>query len=158
MYLSKTWFADNRGSGGISRAFGSNTGSAYWSARSGSARGRSLPLWQVKQVTRVWPAKYCLLIAFIITIIWRAFMILGVDSANFALSNTASETWQNVQSLPIEFANIPIASKNVSTGMPLSSMTLLKTSPAIGGVSGGFCAALAAPARQATAIAMAPRK
>src|SRR6188474_1480617 len=102
MYLSNTWFAVTRGSAGtISRALGSNTGSAYWSARSGSLLGRSLPLWQVKQVTRVCPAKYCLLIAFIITIIWRAFRILGVDSANFALSNTAAWLWQNVQSLPI---------------------------------------------------------
>src|SRR5688572_10880060 len=111
MYLSNTWFADIRGSGGISRAFGSNTGSAYWSARSDSLRGRSLPPWHVKQVTRVAPPKYCLLIPFIITIICRAFMILGVESANFALSKTASEAWQNVQSLPIELANMLIASK-----------------------------------------------
>src|SRR5688572_8727387 len=157
MYLVNTWSAVVRGSGAISRAFGSNTGSAYCSAMSGSLRGRSLPPWQVKHVTLGAPAKYCLLIAFIITIIWRAFWIRGVESANFDLSNTASEAWQKVQSLPIELANMPIASKNVSTGMPLSSTTLLKTSSVSVTFSCGACACAAAPSRPSTAIATAPR-
>ena len=86
-----------------------------------------MPWWQVKQVTRGCPAKYILLIVLTITIIWRARWIRGVAIANALRSSAAVGEWQNVQSFPIALANIPMASKNVSTGMPLSSWTFLKT-------------------------------
>src|SRR6266545_57290 len=86
----------------------------------------------------------------------RARTIFGVDTANFARSKYASLTWQKVQSLPIELANMPIASKNVSTGIPFSTCTLLKTSSDMTGACGLFCPCAAAPARQsAAAIATA---
>src|SRR5919106_6303063 len=110
-----------------SRAIGSGMGAPYWSARFGSLRGACVPWWHVKQVTRGCPAKYVLLMALTITIICRAFWIRGVAIANAVRSSAAVGAWQNVQSFPIALANMPIASKNVSTGIPFSSWTFLKT-------------------------------
>jgi hypothetical protein len=132
----------------------------------GSAFGTLLPPWQVKQVTRGMPLKYCLLMALTIVIICRAVWMRGVCVANADLSSAAFDAWQNVQSLPMELANVPITSKNVSTGMPRSSWTVLKVSSTIGTRSPA-CAAPAWPAcagrgaqttaatRHATAIAAA---
>src|SRR5262245_8096436 len=146
MYLSQTWFTLTLASVGKSRASGSSTGSPYCDMKLGSAFGTLLPPWQVKQVTRGVPLKYCLLIAFIIVIICRARWIRGVCSAKAALLSAEFAAWQNVQSLPMELAKVPITSKNVSVGMPRSSWTVLKVSSTIGTRSPAFCAAGAAGA------------
>src|SRR4030095_6897146 len=141
MYLSQTWFTLMLESVGKSRASGSSTGSPYCDMKLGSAFGTLLPPWQVKQVTRGVPLKYCLLIAFISVIICRARCIRGVCSAKAALLSAEFAAWQNVQSLPMELAKVPITSKKVSTGMPRNSWTVLKGSPTIGTRSPAFCAA-----------------
>src|SRR3989304_5874491 len=97
---------------------------------------------------------------FIITIIWRARIIRGVCVANSDLSKYACLSWQNVQSFPMALANIPIASKKVSTGRPLSIVTFLN---AVSLVSGAWAGA-AWPRRAAVlsthtaAAAAAPTK
>src|SRR5678815_362756 len=141
MYLSNTWFTLMLASVRKSRASGSSVGSPYCDMKLGSAFGTLLPPWQVKQVTRGVPLKYCLLIAFIIVIICRARCIRGVCSAKAALLSAEFAAWQNVQSLPMELAKVPITSKNVSTGMPRSNWTVLKVSSTIGTRSPAFCAA-----------------
>src|SRR5262245_35065469 len=141
MYLSQTWFTLTLESVGKSRASGSSTGSPYCDMKLGSALGTLLPPWQVKQVTRGAPLKYCLLMAFTIVIICRARWIRGVCSANAALLSAEFAAWQNVQSLPMELAKVPITSKNVSTGMPRSNWTVLKVSSTIGTRSPAFRAA-----------------
>src|SRR5262245_33517040 len=141
MYLSQTWFTLMLVSVGKSRASGSSVGSPYCDMKLGSAFGTLLPPWQVKQVTRGAPLKYCLLIACIIVIICRARWIRGVCSAKAALLSAEFAAWQNVQSLPMELAKVPITSKNVSTGMPRNSWTVLKVSSTIGTRSPAFCVA-----------------
>ena len=94
---------------------------------------------------------------FTITIIWRARWILGVAMAKALRSSAAVGEWQNVQSFPIAFANIPIASKNVSTGIPLSSWTFLKMVSLICG-AGAWALRVAAPSRHAAASAVVQRK
>ena len=84
--------------------------------------GLLLPLWHVKQVTIGRPPKFVSLMLFIIAIIWRARLILGVGSPNASCLKTASLEWQNVQSSPMEEANIPITSKKVSTGNPFEHL------------------------------------
>ena len=94
-----------------------------------------------------------------ITIIWRARWIRGVAIANALRSRAAVGAWQNVQSFPIALANMPIASKNVSTGMPLSSWTFLKTVSVICGAGAAFWARrVAAPSRHTAASDAAQRK
>ena len=61
------------------------------------------------------------------TIIWRARWMRGVATAKAARLHTASFEWQYVQSPPIDEANRPIDSKNVSMGMPLSTWMFLRT-------------------------------
>src|SRR5262245_6434765 len=143
MYLSQTWFTLTLESVGKSRASGSSTGSPYCDMKLGSAFGTLLPPWQVKQVTRGAPLKYCLLMAFTIVIICRARCIRGVCSAKAALLSAEFAAWQNVQSLPMELAKVPITSKNVSTGIPRSNWTVLKVSSTMGTRSPAVCAAAA---------------
>ena len=87
----------------------------------------------------------------------------GVWVANSDLSKYAFGEWQYVQSFPMAFANMPIDSKKLSTGRPLSTVMVLKTSSDTGTFSGALCAdpagpaAPAAPARHVTAMAVAPR-
>src|SRR5258705_12158680 len=132
MYLSTTWLTLMLASVRKSRSSGSSTGSPYCDMKLGSAFGTLLPPWQVKQLTRGMPLKYCLLMALTIVIICRAFWIRGVCVAHADLSCAAFDAWQDGQSLPLELANVPITSKNVSTGMPRSSWTVLKVSSTIG--------------------------
>src|SRR3989454_4365980 len=98
MYLSHTWLTLTLGSVRKSRASGSRTGSPYCTMKLGSALGVLLPPWQVKQVTRGAPLKYCLLMAFTIVIICRARWMRGVWVAKADLSSAAFDAWQNVQS------------------------------------------------------------
>src|SRR5687768_12334575 len=143
---------------GKSRAIGSGIGGPYCSAKLGSLRGCCVPWWQVKQVTRGCPAKYILLMVLTITIIWRARWIRGVATAKALRSSAASGEWQNVQSLPIALANMPIASKNVSTGMPFSSWTFLKTVSVICGAGGVVWARSVAAASRQTAVSDAAQR
>src|SRR5262245_50993229 len=137
------------------RSSGINLASPYTSSSVGVTTGLSRLRWQVQHVTTCRPLKFALLMACTICAILRAVRFLGVSNSQCSLS------WHSPQHMLSAAENSPIVPMNSSTGIPVSTVTFLKTSCDICDFGAdpacGPFAANAIPIAHMTVIAVAAR-